>query len=132
MRSLMPQAKNQETSVLMRSELREFAALQERVLRTHDDTRGAGWKTDCAQALASRLTEELGEVISHLFGQDSVCDFLIASLRDHIEECGVSLDYRPDTLRKELADVANFCMMLHDVADRIDPAESAADDSIRA
>ena len=73
------------------------------------------------QALTSRLIEELGEVVSHLFGQDSVCDFLVASMRDHVEECGVSLDYDADTFQKELADVANFCMMLHDVAGRISP-----------
>lgn len=106
----------------MRSELKNFAVFQEQVLRGHDEAKGqASWKGDSAQALASRLAEEFGEVITHLFGQDPVCDFLIASIRDHIEECGVSLDYKPETLRTELADVANFCMMLHDVAGNIDP-----------
>jgi NTP pyrophosphatase (non-canonical NTP hydrolase) len=109
----------------MRAELTEFATLQETVLRTHDDTKGrASWKTDSPKSLLSRLAEEFGEVITHAFGQDDVCDFLIASLRDHIEECGVSLDYNPDVFRRELADVANFCMMLHDVAGGIDPRHS--------
>lgn len=109
----------------MRAELAEFATLQENVLRTHDDTKGrASWKTDSPQSLLSRLAEEFGEVITHVCGQDNVCDFLIASLRDHIEECGVSLDFNPTEFRKELADVANFCMMLHDVAGTIDPTVS--------
>lgn len=110
----------------MRNELKTFAVFQEEVLRGHDSAKGtASWKDNTAQALASRLAEEFGEVITHLFGQDPVCDFLIASIRDHIEECGVSLDYKPDTLRTELADVANFCMMMHDVAERFDPRKSA-------
>jgi NTP pyrophosphatase (non-canonical NTP hydrolase) len=109
----------------MRSALKNFAVLQEQVLRSHDESKGeASWKTDSAQALASRLTEEFGEVLTHLFGQDPVCDFLIASLRDHVEESGVSLDYKPETMQRELADVANFCMMLHDVAGGIDPRHS--------
>lgn len=106
----------------MRTELVEFASLQESVLRGHDNTKGtSSWKSDTAQALASRLTEEFGEVLSHLLGQDTVCDFLIASIRDHIEESAVDIDYSAETFRKELADVANFCMMLHDVAGNIDP-----------
>jgi NTP pyrophosphatase (non-canonical NTP hydrolase) len=111
----------------MRNELKSFAVLQEQVLRGHDETKGqASWRTDSPQALMSRLAEEFGEVITHAFGQDPVCDFLIASLRDHIEECGVSIDYNPETFRKELADVANFCMMLADVAPKIDPRHSDA------
>ena len=109
----------------MRSELKTFAILQEEILRGHDQTKGlASWKSDSAQALASRLAEELGEVLTHLFGQDPVCDFLIASIRDHVEESGVSLDYNPETFQRELADVGNFCMMLHDVAGSIDPRHS--------
>lgn len=109
----------------MRTELKDFAKLQEDILQRHDQTKGqASWKTNSPQELTSRLAEEFGEVITHLFGQDSVGDFLIASLRDHIEECGVSLDYNPETFRKELADVANFCMMLADVASKIDPRHS--------
>ena len=109
----------------MRNELKSFVVLQEQVLRTHDETKGqASWKTDSPQALMSRLAEEFGEVLTHMFGQDHVCDFLIASIRDHVEECGVSLDYNPETFRKELADVANFCMMLADVASGIDPRHS--------
>ena len=108
--------------VEIRNELKDFAERQEKVLRIHDSLKGQdGWKGDSVQALTSRLIEELGEVVSHLFGQDSVCDFLVASMRDHVEECGVSLDYDADTFQKELADVANFCMMLHDVAGRISP-----------
>jgi NTP pyrophosphatase (non-canonical NTP hydrolase) len=111
----------------MRNELKDFATLQESVLQSHDQTKGqASWRTDSPQALMSRLAEEFGEVITHIFGQDPVCDFLIASIRDHIEECGVSLDYNPETFRKELADVANFCMMLADVASKIDPRYSDA------
>jgi NTP pyrophosphatase (non-canonical NTP hydrolase) len=111
----------------MRNELKTFAALQEAVLRSHDDKKGrASWKNDTPQALLSRLVEEFGEVITHLCGQDHVADFLIASLRDHIEESGVSLDYNPTEFRKELADVGNFCMMLHDVAPGIDPRHSDA------
>lgn len=115
----------------MRAELAEFATLQENVLRTHDNTKGrASWKNDTPQALLSRLAEEFGEVITHVFGQDHVCDFLIASLRDHIEECGVSLDYKPETFRKELADVGNFCMMLHDVAESIDPQQGDVSEAL--
>lgn len=109
----------------MRNELKDFATLQESVLQSHDETKGpASWKNNSPQALMSRLAEEFGEVITHVFGQDPVCDFLIASIRDHIEECGVSLDYNPETMKKELADVANFCMMLADVAPGIDPRHS--------
>lgn len=114
-------------AIEMRTELKDFAKLQETVLRTHDETKGrASWKNDSPQALLSRLVEEFGEVITHLCGQDHVADFLIASLRDHIEESGVSLDYNPTEFRKELADVGNFCMMLHDVAGTIDPRHSDA------
>jgi len=113
-----------KTMIEMRNELKSFAVLQEQVLRGHDETKGQAWRTDSLQALMSRLAEEFGEVITHAFGQDPVCDFLIASLRDHIEECGVNLDYNPETFRKELADVANFCMMLADVAPKVDPRHS--------
>ena len=72
-----------------------------------------------AQAVASRLCEEVGEVFTELFGQDDVCDFLIASLQDHVEECSIQLNYDPTQARREVADVANFCMFLHDIADRL-------------
>ena len=110
----------------MRNELKDFADLQEAILQSHDQTKGQAWKTNSPQELMSRLAEEFGEVITHVFGQDPVCDFLIASIRDHIEECGVNLDYSPKVFKKELADVANFCMMLADVAPSIDPRHSDA------
>lgn len=104
----------------MRSELKDFAVFQEEILRGHDPSKGPnGWKNLTAQALASRLVEELGEAISHLFGNDQVLDFLIASIRDHIEESSIDIDFNPRVFRSELADVANFCMMLHDVSNRI-------------
>lgn len=112
----------------LRNELKNFVVFQEKVLRTHDKAKGkASWKGHTAQSLTSRVAEEFGEVVSHLFGQDPVADFLVASLRDHIEECGVSLDYDPASFRRELADVANFCMMLHDIADDIDPRTPTAE-----
>lgn len=110
----------------MRTELAEFVALQEQVLQGHDDTKGVvGWKDNTAQALASRLTDQFGEMLSHLLGHDPVCDFLINSLRDHIEESGIDLDYDAATLRTKLADIANFCMMLHNVAGNISPRQSS-------
>ena len=106
----------------LRPALQDFAQAQESVLRTHDPVRGEeGWKTMTAQAGVSRLVEELGEVLTEMFGQDDVCDFLVASLRDHVEECGIDLDFSSKNVRKEVADVANFCMFLHDVADRLSP-----------
>lgn len=105
----------------IRPELRTFAEAQEEVLRTHDGHRGKeGWKTMTAQEGASRLCEELGEVLTEMFGQDDVCDHLIANLRDHVEESAIGLDFSPAKLRREVADVGNFCMFLHDIADRID------------
>ena len=104
----------------LRPALQTFAETQENVLRTHDQERGEeGWKELTAQTLASRLCEEMGEVFTELFGQDDVCDFLIASLQDHVEECGINLEYSSSGTKKEVADVANFCMFLHDVADRL-------------
>ena len=109
----------------MRTELAEFVALQEEVLQVHDNTKGVvGWKENTAQALASRLTDQFGEMLAHLFGDNPVCDFLINSIRDQIEESGVDLDYDPATLRTKLADIANFCMMLHNVAGNITPHQS--------
>lgn len=104
----------------IRRELQTFAEAQEGVLRTHDADRGKeGWKSMTPQVGASRLCEELGEVLTELFGQDDVCDHLIASLQDHVEESGVSIDYSAIKLKREVADVANFCMFLHDIADSL-------------
>jgi NTP pyrophosphatase (non-canonical NTP hydrolase) len=104
----------------LRPALQTFAETQETVLRTHDETRGEeGWKTMTAQVGASRLCEEVGEVLTAMFGQDDVCDFLVSSLQDHVEECGINIDFEPSDAKKEVADVANFCMFLHDVADRL-------------
>lgn len=111
--------------VAMRAELAEFVALQETVLRGHDANKGeAGWKEHSAQALASRLTGQFGEMLGQLFGDDPVCNFLIESIRDHIEESAIDLDYDANALKTRLADVANFCMMLHDVASNINPRRS--------
>jgi len=108
------------TTTEIRPELKTFVEAQEDVLRSHDEQRGRdGWKTMTAQAGASRLCEELGEVLTELFGQDDVCDHLIASLRDHVEECGINPDFNPARLRRESADVGNFCMFLYDIADKI-------------
>ena len=104
----------------LRPALQTFAETQENVLRGHDHQRGEeGWKEMTAQAIASRICEEVGEIFTELFGQDDVCDFLVSSLQDHVEECGIDLDYDPKRTKKEAADVANFCMFLHDVADRL-------------
>lgn len=111
----------------IRRELQTFAEAQEGVLRTHDADRGRdGWKGMPPQQVASRLCEELGEVFTELFGQDDVCDHLIASLQDHVEESGINLDYDPAKLEQETADVANFCMFLYDIADSIGPRISTA------
>lgn len=115
----------------MRNELKEFVQFQESVLRAHDESKGSGgWKRSSVNVLTSRMLEEVGEVLSHLFGQDHVCDFLISSLMDHVETSAVDLDYDKGKFRAEVADVANFCMMLHDIAATIDP--HAVDDSPRA
>ena len=107
----------------IRRELQTFAEAQEGVLRTHDAERGTdGWKDMSPQVGASRLCEELGEVLTELFGQDDVCDHLIASLQDHVEEGLLNLDYNADRLKREAADVANFCMFLYDIADKIGPS----------
>jgi hypothetical protein len=53
-----------------------------------------------------------------------VCDFLINSIRDHIEESGVDVDYDATALREKLADVSNICMKLHNVAGNINPRRS--------
>ena len=103
----------------LRPELQTFAETQENVLRSHDGQRGeSGWKSMTAQALASRMCEEFGELLTAMFGQDDVCDFLVASLQDHVEECSIDLDYSPSEAKREIADVANFCMFMHDMADR--------------
>jgi len=111
----------------LRPALKTFAETQEDVLRSHDADRGKeGWKSMTAQALASRMCEEFGEVITEMFGQDDVCDFLIASLRDHVEECGIDVNFNADATRREAADVANFCMFLHDNAGNLAPVVSEA------
>lgn len=109
----------------LRPALQTFAETQEAVLRTHDDARGEeGWKTMTAQVGASRLVEEVGEVLTAMFGQDDVCDFLVASIRDHVETSGINIDFDPTEMRRETADVANFCMFVHDVADRLTPGST--------
>jgi NTP pyrophosphatase (non-canonical NTP hydrolase) len=111
----------------LRPALKTFAETQEDVLRSHDASRGEeGWKDMTAQELASRMCEEFGEVITEMFGQDDVCDFLVASLRDHIETCGVDVDFNAENTRREAADVANFCMFLHDKAGSLGRTVSTA------
>lgn len=110
----------------IREELRTFSSLQEEVLKSHDKEKGkSGWKTISAQTLASNLIEGFGEVITNIFGQDQVCDFLLASLRDHIEESGVDMEYDFLKTQRKLADTANLCMMLHDVAEHVTPYGSS-------
>jgi NTP pyrophosphatase (non-canonical NTP hydrolase) len=104
----------------IRRELQTFVEAQEGVLRTHDAERGKeGWKDMTPQVGASRLCEELGEVLTVMFGQDDVCDHLIASLRDHVEEASIDIDYSAANLKREALDVGNFCMFLHDIADSL-------------
>jgi hypothetical protein len=109
----------------IREELRTFSSLQEEVLKSHDKKKGkSGWKTISAQTLASNLIEGFGEVITNIFGQDQVCDFLLASLRDHVEESGVDVEYDFVKTQRKLADTANMCMMLHDIAKHVTPYDS--------
>lgn len=69
----------------------QFAALQERLLRKHDDDRGVrGWASDSADVLVNRLDDELKE------------------LRQAIASG------TPQEIAKEAGDVSNFAMMIAD------------------
>jgi len=71
--------------MVMRREILIFASAMENKMATHDKDRGDEWKHMSIQQLAKRLGQEFAELKSQ------------ASEKD---------------IRRELVDVANFCMML--------------------
>lgn len=75
----------------LRPEVQWFAELMEFVLRANDHK--PGWKADSEEALLDRLHEEVAELRTEILSEDRV---------DHVV--------------KEAVDVANFAMMIADVA----------------
>jgi NTP pyrophosphatase (non-canonical NTP hydrolase) len=100
--------------VELRPELREFAEEMEVMLRRHDEKK-RGWELENPNWLMRRLLDELGEVIEAMnptMGADhkAVSRYLLAEL--------MRLTYHTTAkdknhVRRELVDVANFCMFLH-------------------
>lgn len=70
----------------MRKEIEEFGNAMEEGMASHDEERGDEWKSMTLQKLNDRLGEELDEL----------------KKADSFKK-----------VKKELVDVANFCMMLH-------------------
>ena len=70
-----------------------FAIAMERQLRENDEEKGEiGWLSSSSLILLTKLTEEAGEVA----------------------ELILQLDFSPDKVRKECADVGNMAMMIAD------------------
>jgi len=105
--------------------LKRFAAICELRMRAHDETRGTrSWKADPVNQLFARLYDELEEVLSEWMGErndDPVAHFLIHQLRTRARQfyCKPP-QYEVKRLTDELADVANFCMMIADAAGGLD------------
>jgi len=93
----VPDAPEQDdTRIAVREPVRWFAGMMEKKLREHDSARGpVGWRTDCDDGfLLSRIYEEWRELVSTT-GRSGT-NYITA-----IDEC---------------ADVANFAMMIADIA----------------
>lgn len=99
----------------LRKEVRAFAEVMEIQLRKHDKKRGkTGWKDGNAAYIASRMMEEIGEVLGELNPRDRIGIYLANQLAERCEMGSVDPKH-PDKLCEELADVANLAMMLADV-----------------
>lgn len=103
----------------LREPLEKFADICEARMARHDDTRGArAWKTDTPQSLFVRFFEETDEALKEFMGEkndDPVIRFLIHNLRQKMRHFHCTPpQYDKAELTKELADIANFCMMIAD------------------
>jgi NTP pyrophosphatase (non-canonical NTP hydrolase) len=109
----------------LRGPLKRFAAICETRLRKHDSSRGKrGWEGDKVSWLMDRLMEELQEATEEWMGErnhDEVMRFLFHNLRQRTRGFYCKPDqYDVKKLTHELSDIANFCMMIADVAGGLD------------
>lgn len=98
----------------LRSELRVFAEEMEALLQYHDD-RKSGWEIEDPSWLFRRILDEVGEVIeaiNPMMGSDSkaVIRYILGELM-RMSYGTAAMDRK--LVRRELVDVANFCMFLH-------------------
>lgn len=83
----------------IRAPLLRFCEQQELLLRTHDEKKGyASWKDDSFEAIQNRLKDEFFEY----FDGTTSFSTAVESIKHN---------------QRELLDIANFCMMLHDKYD---------------
>lgn len=98
----------------LRPELRAFAEEMESLLQYHDD-RKSGWEIEDPSWLFRRILDEVGEVIeaiNPMMGADSkaVIRYILGELM-RMSYGTAAMDRK--LVRRELIDVANFCMFLH-------------------
>lgn len=105
----------------VRPELARFANQMEDQLKANDHKEG--WRSSSMHSLLARLIEEVAEVVTEYVPDakaksdfDGVVLFLTAA-KDTLRKWGHYLEGKPSqTFVAECADVANFCMMLADLA----------------
>ncbi len=93
----------------MRRSVRRFGEAMESVLKENDHK--DGWDSCTRAYLLSRLFDEFSEVVEVATKNDPVLEFLCRHMQSRAV-LGTSFDR--ESLRKELVDVANLCMMLHE------------------
>ena len=99
----------------MREELKIFAEKMEKILKENDYK--GGWKDSSEDYLQEKLLEEVAE-----YFQASKCSPLqaISNFADSLIMAGNEIDAQKNhgmvNQKKELVDIANICMMLHDNA----------------
>jgi predicted house-cleaning noncanonical NTP pyrophosphatase (MazG superfamily) len=99
----------------MRDEVKKFAEKMEKVLKENDYK--GGWKDSSDDYLQEKLLEEVAE-----YFQACECSPLqvISNFADSLILAGNEVDalknHNMVNKKKELADIANICMMLHDNA----------------
>jgi NTP pyrophosphatase (non-canonical NTP hydrolase) len=112
----------------LRPTLLAFAQEMERVLRANDYK--GGWQTCQLPWLLSRLCEEAAELVEAFTGTSGEQKRMFAAhhLRcaaRELADCPPLMPKRNAGVAWEAADVANFCMMIWDVATALRTAEDA-------
>lgn len=103
----------------MREEVTKFAEIMERKLQANDHK--PGWKEDPHKALLARMCDEMVEVLESFEVPPGASDNF-ATAQHNLKMAAVNLRHagyysaiKPtEKTSEELADVANFCMMLAD------------------
>lgn len=92
---------------ILRRPLADFVTHQEHVLRVHDPKKGG-----------MRVWRQMPPAV------------LLRYLEDEVRELRLAIESgAPELMQHEAVDVANFCMMLHDVAAQVAMKKEADDDS---